>query len=254
SYLLADEATREAVLIDPVREQVERDATLIDELGLRLVAALETHVHADHVTGGGALRERFGCRLVVGARSGVRTADRLVGDGDVVRCGRHALEVRETPGHTNGCVTYVFVEAGVAFTGDALLIRGCGRTDFQEGDARALYRSVRERIFALPAATLLYPAHDYQGRTVTSVEQERRHNPRLRDGVSVEAFVRQMAELRLAYPKRIDEAVPANLRSGLPAPDAAAPSARPGEPATPLVGALRDGSAQDATVWMGMGI
>jgi glyoxylase-like metal-dependent hydrolase (beta-lactamase superfamily II)/rhodanese-related sulfurtransferase len=228
SYLLADEATREAVLIDSVREQVDRDAGLVAELGLRLVAALETHVHADHVTGAGLLRERLGCRIVVGARAGVLTADRRVAEGDAVAFGRHALEVRETPGHTNGCVTYVCHEEGVAFTGDALLIRGCGRTDFQQGDAATLYRSVREKILSLPDATRLYPAHDYRGRTVTTVAEERRWNPRLGDARSAEEFVALMRGLRLAYPQRMDEAVPANMASGVTEPEPlVAPPAEP---------------------------
>jgi glyoxylase-like metal-dependent hydrolase (beta-lactamase superfamily II) len=219
SYLLADEESRDAVLIDPVREQVGRDAELVAELGLGLVAALETHVHADHVTGGGLLRERLGCRIVVGARTGVLTADVRAGDGERIRFGRHALEVRETPGHTSGCVTYVCQEQGMAFTGDALLIRGCGRTDFQQGDAAALYRSVRERILSLPPATLLYPAHDYRGRTVTSVAEERRWNPRLRDELGLEQFLEVMRGLRLPPPRRMDEAVPANMASGITEPE-----------------------------------
>jgi glyoxylase-like metal-dependent hydrolase (beta-lactamase superfamily II)/rhodanese-related sulfurtransferase len=227
SYLLADEDTREAVLIDPVREQVERDAELVAELGLRLVAALETHVHADHVTGAGLLRERLGCRIVVGAHTGVLTADRRIADGETVSFGRHALEARETPGHTDGCVSYVCHEEGMAFTGDALLIRGCGRTDFQQGDAERLYRSVRERILSLPGDTRLYPAHDYRGRTVTTVAEERRWNPRLGDARGRDEFVALMRGLRLPYPRRIDEAVPANMASGVtePEPLAASPGA-----------------------------
>ena len=224
SYLLADETTREAVLIDSVREQVDRDAELIAELGLRLLAALETHVHADHVTGAGLLRDRLACQIVVGARSGVLTADRRVAEGDTVCFGRHVLEVRETPGHTDGCVTFVCHEEGMAFTGDALLIRGCGRTDFQQGDAGALYRSVREKILSLPAETRLHPAHDYKGRTVTTVAEERRFNPRLGDARSRGEFVALMRGLRLPYPRRIDEALPANMASGVTDPEPAAAS------------------------------
>lgn len=222
TYLLADEDTREAVIVDSVREQVARDAELVTELGLTLLWALETHVHADHVTGGGELRRRFDCRLAVGAGSGVLTADRLVVTGDVVRFGRHALEARETPGHTAGCITWVCHEERMAFTGDALLVRGCGRTDFQQGDARALYRSVHEQILSLPADYRLYPGHDYRGRTVTTVAEERRWNPRLGDGKSLEEFVAIMDRLKLAYPQRIDEAVPANMASGVTAPEAGA--------------------------------
>jgi glyoxylase-like metal-dependent hydrolase (beta-lactamase superfamily II)/rhodanese-related sulfurtransferase len=223
TYLLADEASREAVLIDPVREQVARDVELVEQLGLRLLYALETHVHADHVTGGGELRRRLGCRLVVGARAGVLTAELRVADGDAVRFGRHALAVRETPGHTAGCVSYVCEGEGLAFTGDALLIRGCGRTDFQGGDARALYASVRGKLLSLPDATRLYPAHDYRGRTLTTVAEERRYNPRLGDGRTAGEFVELMARLDLPYPRRMDEAVPANLASGVTDPEALAP-------------------------------
>jgi glyoxylase-like metal-dependent hydrolase (beta-lactamase superfamily II) len=218
SYLLGDARTREAVLIDPVLEQAPRDEALLCELGLRLHCVLETHVHADHVTASGRLRARTGASIGVGARSGVRNADWLLADGARIRVGELRLEVRETPGHTAGCVSYVCARAGMAFTGDALLVRGCGRTDFQEGDAEALFRSVRERLFTLPDATLLYPAHDYHGRTVTSVGEEKRFNPRLGLDVPRERFLAAMSALCLSPPKRIAVAVPANLESGLGVP------------------------------------
>jgi sulfur dioxygenase len=224
TYLLADEETREAVLIDPVREQTGRDAELLEQLGLRLLYALETHVHADHVTGGGELRRRLGCRLVVGVRAGVLTADVRVGEGDAIHFGRHTLRVRETPGHTSGCVSYLCLEEGMAFTGDALLIRGCGRTDFQQGDAPTLYASVRDKLLSLPDATRLYPGHDYRGRTVTTVAEERRFNPRLGDAQTLEQFVALMGRLDLPYPRRMDEALPANLASGVTEPEALLPS------------------------------
>jgi glyoxylase-like metal-dependent hydrolase (beta-lactamase superfamily II) len=179
TYLLADPHSREAVLIDPVLDQVERDVALLFELGLTLRYTLETHVHADHVTSGGVLRRRLGSQTVVSANGGAACADVLVRHGDVIRFGAKALEVRETPGHTNGDITYVTADRAMAFTGDALLIRGCGRTDFQQGDARTLYASVREQIFTLPDTTLVYPGHDYKGRTVSTVGDERLHNPRL---------------------------------------------------------------------------
>jgi rhodanese-related sulfurtransferase len=138
-----------------------------------------------------------------------------VKDGDRLAFGRYELETRETPGHTNGCVTYVLGDRSMAFTGDALLIRGSGRTDFQEGDASTLYRSVHEKIFTLPSTCLLYPGHDYKGRTVTSVDEETRLNPRLGGGKTVAEFVEIMSKLQLAYPKKIDVAVPANLHLGL---------------------------------------
>ena len=216
TYLLADEATREAVLIDPVLEQVERDLQLLRELDLKLVWALDTHVHADHVTGLGALREKTGCQTVLSERAGSGWADRLVKQGDTVAFGRHHLEVRETPGHTDGCLTFVTDDHAMAFTGDALLIRGCGRTDFQQGDAATLYRSVHEQVFTLPDATRVYPGHDYKGRTMSTVGEEKRWNPRLGAARTVEEFTALMAKLDLAYPKKIDVALPLNLRCGVP--------------------------------------
>jgi glyoxylase-like metal-dependent hydrolase (beta-lactamase superfamily II)/rhodanese-related sulfurtransferase len=234
SYLLADEESREAVLIDPVREQVERDQQLIEELELTLRYALETHVHADHVTGGGRLRERLGCKLGLSERGGVLTADLRLRDGDGIEFGSHRLEVRETPGHTDGCITFVCLEAGMAFTGDALLIRGCGRTDFQQGDARVLYRSVRERILSLPDQTRLYPGHDYKGRTVTTVAEENRFNPRLGQAKKLDEFVEIMEQLDLAFPKRIDEAVPANMASGVTEPETLEASQDPADRWAPI--------------------
>jgi len=215
TYLLADEATRKALIIDPVFEQVERDSTLIEELELELVWALDTHVHADHVTSLGLLSQRFKARTVLSERGGAVCADRLVKQGDHIEFGQHAIEVRETPGHTSGCVSFLDASGKRAFTGDALLIRGCGRTDFQQGSAETLYRSVNEQIFSLPDDTLLYPAHDYRGRTVTSVAEEKRLNPRLGRGKSLEEFSRIMGELNLPYPRKMDVAVPSNLHCGV---------------------------------------
>lgn len=215
SYLLAHPASREAVLIDPVFEQVRRDAALVKELGLRLVATLETHVHADHVTGAWLLREKLGSRIGVPATSGAEGADFLVAD-EPVRFGGSSLEPRHTPGHTGADTTYVLDDRSMAFTGDALLIRGCGRTDFQSGDARALFHSVREQIFSLPDRCLLYPAHDYRGLMVTSVGEEKLYNPRLGESVGEGDFIGYMKNLQLPYPKQMDVAVPANLRCGRP--------------------------------------
>lgn len=214
TYLLWDPIAREAVLIDPVRSQVERDVQLLDELGLKLVATIETHVHADHVTGAWQLKLRTGSDIVFPAASGVRGADRLVGHGEAVRFGSYVLEARSTPGHTDGCTTWVTGDSRMAFTGDALLVRGCGRTDFQQGDARRLYRSVHDQVFSLPDATLVYPGHDYKGRTVSTVGEERRFNPRLGSGKTEDDFVGIMANLKLAPPAKIAEAVPANLALG----------------------------------------
>ena len=214
TYLLADEDTREAVIIDPVLDQFERDLGVISDLGLTLTYALDTHVHADHVTANGALRDRLGARTVLSERAGVGCADDLVKDGDVIRFGRYGLEVRETPGHTSGCLTYVTLDRAMAFTGDALLIRGCGRTDFQQGSASTLYRSVHDKVFSLPGSTLIYPAHDYRGRTVSTVDEERRCNPRLGGGRSEAEFVAIMSDLKLAYPAQIDRALPRNQHCG----------------------------------------
>lgn len=214
TYLLADPASGDAVMIDPVLEQHARDTSLLRELGVRLVYTMETHVHADHVTGAALLRAHTGCEVVVSKHTGIRGADVLVDDGDEVRWGSLALQVRSTPGHSSGCATYVTPALDMAFTGDALLIRGAGRTDMQGGDPRALYRSVREKIFTLPSECLLYPAHDYHGRTVTTVREERLFNPRLAEAVREEDFVGYMQNLGLPHPRRIDVAVPANLRCG----------------------------------------
>jgi len=216
TYLLADEPQGKAVLIDPVFEQVRRDAALIEELSLDLVATLETHVHADHVTGAWLLKRRTGSKIMVAAASGAQGADRYLGQDDVISFGRRRLLVRPTPGHTSGCLTYVLDDRSMAFTGDCLMIRGSGRTDFQEGDAAALYRSVHEQIFSLPDDCLLYPAHDYRGLTVTSVAEERRFNPRLGGEIAVGDFAGYMKNLRLAHPKLLDVAVPANQRCGQP--------------------------------------
>lgn len=218
TYLLADERSREAVLIDPVWEQLGRDAALLRELGLTLRFTLETHVHADHVTSAWLFKERFGSRIVVSAASGAEGIDVPVRDGDTVRFGTESLEVRATPGHTSGCVAYVTPDRRMAFTGDTLMIRSAGRTDFQQGDARAMYRSVREKLFTLPDTCAVYPAHDYQGRTSTTVGEEKAHNPRLAAERSEEDFVGTMANLGLPHPKQMDIAVPANLKCGRPDP------------------------------------
>jgi glyoxylase-like metal-dependent hydrolase (beta-lactamase superfamily II)/rhodanese-related sulfurtransferase len=215
TYLLADEQTREAVIIDPVIEQFDRDRTLIEELELKLLYVLDTHVHADHITGSGLLRERLGAKTIVSERAGVVCADRLVKQGDIVAFGRHKLEVRETPGHTSGCLTFVCAEEKLAFTGDALLIRSCGRTDFQQGDSATLFRSVHGQILSLPEDTALYPAHDYKGRTSTTVREELKHNPRLGQSKSLAEFIDIMAALKLPYPKKIDASLPANVQCGV---------------------------------------
>ncbi|MGH0174809.1 UNVERIFIED_CONTAM: hypothetical protein FKN15_069254 [Acipenser sinensis] len=201
TYLLADCETREAVLIDPVLEEVERDAKLVKELGLRLLYAANTHCHADHITGTGLLKKVVpGCRSIISKDSGAK-ADITIQEGDCIKFGRFHLEARATPGHTDGCMTFVLNDHSLAFTGDALLIRGCGRTDFQQGSATTLYKSVHEKIFTLPEWCIVYPAHDYKGMTMSTVDEERRLNPRLTK--SMEEFVIIMSNLNLPKPTRI---------------------------------------------------
>nr|CAD7459655.1 unnamed protein product [Timema tahoe] len=213
TYLLADLDQREAVLIDPVIELAERDAQTIRELDLTLKYGMNTHMHADHVTGTGLLKKLLpGCKSLIARASGAR-ADVYVSDGDCVEFGKHKLDVLATPGHTSGCVTYVCHEQGIAFTGDTLLIRGCGRTDFQEGSSKVLYDSVHKKIFTLPNNFLIFPAHDYKGQTSTTVGEEKVYNPRLTK--PLEEFVKIMENLNLPYPKMIDKAVPANKVCGL---------------------------------------
>jgi sulfur dioxygenase len=216
TYLLGETDGGEAVLIDPVCEQARRDAALVRELGLRLVATLETHIHADHVTGAWLLRRDTGCHIIVGKESGADGADRYVQQDDCVAFGSRRLMVRATPGHTGFCLTFVLDDQSMAFTGDCLLIRGSGRTDFQQGDAAAMFHSIHDHIFSLPDDCILYPAHDYRGLTATSVAEERRFNPRLGGQISLDDFTGQMTNLRLPHPKLIAIAVPANLRCGRP--------------------------------------
>jgi sulfur dioxygenase len=224
SYLLGDRASGEAVLIDPVFEQLRRDQTLIRELGLALQWTLETHVHADHVTGAWLLRQRLGSRIALSADSGASGADRLLRHGDTVEFGTRHLQVRATPGHTNGCLSYVLDDESRVFSGDCLLIRGCGRTDFQQGSTAALYASVHMQLFTLPADCLVHPGHDYNGMGVSSIGEERRFNPRLGGDVAEADFAGFMQHLGLPHPKQMERAVPANLRCGQPEGDIELPA------------------------------
>ena len=221
TYLLGDSESGDAVLIDTVFEQTRRDAALLDELGLRLTCTVETHVHADHVTGAWLLKQRFGSDIALAKASGAVGADRYLVHGDQIAFGSRHLSVRATPGHTDGCLTFVLDNESMAFTGDCLLIRGSGRTDFQQGDPHVLYRSVHSQIFRLPEECLLYPAHDYRGLTVTSVGEERRFNPRLGGEIGEGDFAGYMNNMNLPHPRQIDIAVPANLRCGQPENEAA---------------------------------
>lgn len=216
TYLLADADTREAVYIDTVFEQFQRDLSLIRELDLTLVACLETHCHADHVTGGWLLKSATGCAQVASAHSGIEALDRAMKEGDRFTFGRFSLQVLETPGHTDGCISYVLREPAMVFTGDALLIRGCGRTDFQQGSASRLYHSIKDKLFTLPDDCIVYPGHDYVGRTASTIGEEKAHNPRIGGQANEGDFVGYMEHMRLPHPKKIDIAVPGNLKAGRP--------------------------------------
>jgi sulfur dioxygenase len=212
SYLLASRRGGEALIIDPVLEKVDRYLQLMRELDLKLVKAVDTHLHADHITGLGALRDRTHCITVMGEQSQVDVVSMRVGDGDKLTVEGVALEVIYTPGHTDD--SYSFAMADRVFTGDTLLIRGTGRTDFQNGDPRAQYESIFNRLLKLPDATLVYPAHDYKGDTVSTIAEERAFNPRLQVK-SVDDYIHIMNNLGLSNPKMMDVAVPANMRQGL---------------------------------------
>lgn len=212
TYIIADKQTREAAIIDPVIETIERDLKLISELDLKLKYVLDTHIHADHVTAAGEIRHRTKAQTAVSKGSEVNCADILLLDGEELSLGAKKIKVISTPGHTNSCLTYLF--EGLLFTGDALLIRGCGRTDFQQGSSENLFKSVREKLFTFPEDTIVYPAHDYRGQTATTIGLEKNFNPRLNLGVTLEEFKKIMSEMKLANPKKIHEAVPANLACG----------------------------------------
>ena len=216
TYLIACRQTGAALLIDPVLEAVERDLDLIQKLGLTLTCTVETHIHADHVTGAGRLRALIGSKAGFPEASGADFVDFTIREGTPVSVGQTELRPLFTPGHTDDHHAYFLEsgEVGRVFTGDALLIEGCGRTDFQNGDSGTLYRSVHEKIFSLPQETLVYPAHDYNQRHVSSVAQELQRNPRLGGGKTVDEFVAIMAGLNLPRPKKMDVAVPANRACG----------------------------------------
>lgn len=214
TYLLGDPETGSAVLIDPVFEQAQREAALIAELGLKLKYTLDTHLHADHITAAWRLKLMLGSQIAISAAAGTSGADIELKPGDRLSFGKRWLEARATPGHTNGCMSYVLDDQSMVFTGDALLIRGSGRTDFQQGDASTLFRSVRTQLFTLPDDCIVYPAHDYNGQTASSIFEEKRFNPRLGGDRDEHDFEGYMENLGLAHPKRIDEALPANAVCG----------------------------------------
>lgn len=220
TYILFDASSREAVIIDPVDEQLQRDLQVLREQGLKLVWAIETHAHADHITSAGLLAEHVGALTAAPEGCHIGTASVQLSDGQVLSFGKQQLRCLHTPGHTAGSMSFYWeipeasASARHVFTGDTLLINGCGRTDFQSGSPEALYRSLTQVLFVLPDDTLVWPGHDYQGRTHSSIGQEKQHNARVA-GKTLPQFVDTMNQLNLPKPKRIDEAVPANLSSGL---------------------------------------
>ncbi|MFZ0855005.1 MAG: MBL fold metallo-hydrolase [Hyphomicrobiaceae bacterium] len=218
SYLLASRRGGEALIIDPVLEKVDRYLQLVRELDLKLVKAVDTHIHADHITGLGALRDRTHCITVMGENAKVDVVSMRVSEGDKITIEGVALDVMYTPGHTDD--SYSFLTHDRVFTGDTLLIRGTGRTDFQNGSARAQYESLFGKLLKLPEETLVFPAHDYKGDMVSTIGEEKRHNPRLQVK-SVDEYVDLMSKLNLPNPKMMDVAVPANLRQGLAQDDVA---------------------------------
>lgn len=212
TYLIADLKTQDAVLVDPVLQQVERDTKLIQELGLTLRFCLETHIHADHITGTGKLREKTGCQGFVPINAQAYCADKFLEDQETLNIGSIPIQVISTPGHTDSHHAY-FVNRDRILTGDALLIRGCGRTDFQSGDAGILYDTVTERLFSLADDILVYPSHDYNGFTVSSIGEEKQYNPRF-VGRNRDQFIEFMNHLNLPDPKKMMAAVPANQKCG----------------------------------------
>ena len=212
TYLLADRYSREAVIIDPVLETVDRDLQLIRELDLNLRFILETHVHADHITGAGILSSATGAVIAISASAQVEGPVKALSDGDVICFGSIELRVIATPGHTNCCMC--FVTEGKVFTGDTLLIRSCGRTDFQEGSAQKLFESIQKKLFILPDETVVYPAHDYKGFTSSTIGLEKCHNARINQGRELKDFIHILNNLNLPRPKKIDIALPANLKCG----------------------------------------
>jgi sulfur dioxygenase len=212
TYLLASRRGGEALIIDPVLERVDRYLQLIRELDLKLVKAIDTHLHADHITGLGALRDRTRCITVMGEQSSVDVVSMRIAEGDRLGIEGISLDVAYTPGHTDD--SYSFIMPDRVFTGDTLLIRGTGRTDFQNGDPRAQYESIFNRLLSLPDDTMVFPAHDYKGDTVSTIGEEKRCNPRLQVK-SVDEYIALMNNLNLSNPKMMDVAVPANMRQGL---------------------------------------
>ncbi len=219
TYLLYDQDSKEALLIDSVFEQHQRDLALIRELELKLIACVETHCHADHITGAWLLKHVLGSQIIASEQSGIHHLDKALKEGDTISFGKHSLRALSTPGHTDGCMSYVLDDNKAVFTGDSLLIRGCGRTDFQQGSAAKLFHSITSKLFKLPDSCIVYPAHDYNGRMSSSIAEEKQLNPRIGGDANEVDFTGFMENMRLPHPKKLDIAVPANLEAGRPKDD-----------------------------------
>ena len=216
TYLLADERTKEAIIIDTVYELFDRDLALIRELDLNLKYVLDTHCHADHITGAWRMKMKTGAKVGLAGIYGAENVDLPLKEGDVIRFGEYAIRVLATPGHTSGCLSFVTLDEANVFTGDCLMIRSAGRTDFQQGDSHKMFESIKKRLFCLPENCRVFPAHDYDGRCSSTIGEEKKFNTRIGGQASESDFVELMKNLNLPHPKKIKEALPANLRSGKP--------------------------------------
>ncbi|PKG73748.1 MBL fold metallo-hydrolase [Shewanella sp. Choline-02u-19] len=213
TYLLGDPKTHEGAIIDAVKEHLQRDLQYIEELGIELLYIIETHIHADHITSAGLIRQKTGAQIVYSQAAAVKSIDIDLKEGDELPIGGHHIRAINTPGHTHGCMSF-YVD-GMVFTGDCLLIRGCGRTDFQEGNSGDLYHSITEKLFSLADETVIYPGHDYNGKTSSTIAEEKQWNPRVGQKKSFDDFLQIMSNLNLDIPKKINEAVPANTNCGI---------------------------------------
>ena len=211
TYILWDD-TLEAVIIDPVLEQVNRDLEYIKKLNLNLVYILETHVHADHITGASEIRSQTNAKICYGSKTGVTGSDILLKDNDVINLKSFSIQSIHTPGHTSGCTSYYI--NGYMFTGDTLFIEGTGRTDFQGGCSKNIYNSIRNKIFTYPNETIIYPGHNYKGLTSSTIEYEKKHNPNVGDNIKIDDYIERERNMNRPYPKRFDIAVPANMFCG----------------------------------------
>jgi len=212
TYVLWDSLTSEALIIDPVLEQIDRDLNYLNKLQINLKYILETHVHADHITAASKLRDETSAKICYGSKTGVKGADILFNDNDQINIGKYIVKVIHTPGHTVGCVSY-YVD-GFIFTGDTLFIEGTGRTDFQGGSAKNTYNSIRNKIFTYPEETVIYPGHNYAGLTLSTIKYERKCNPNVGDDIKIEDFIQRENNMDRPYPKRFKIAVPANMCCG----------------------------------------